>query len=228
MRWSLLMCISLILGAGLGLHAQEVPKTPSTLEKDAKGWLDLFPGKDLKGWRRVPIPPDVKLDARNPWSVDAKNKVLVCDGVGIKEMFLFDKPFTNGVFHVEWRFQKTKDQFGYNGGIYVRAAKDATAWVQAQVAHLEKPPLVADLFADVPKNGKAERVIVTGTGHKYMRPVGEWNSCEVTCKGKSIQVWLNGHVVTMWNDCPLAQGHVGLQAEFYYLEFRTLKFKEQP
>ena len=28
--------------------------------------------------------------------------------------------------------------------------------------------------------------------------------------------------------CPLAKGHVGLQAEFFVIEFRNLKFKPLP
>ena len=60
----------------------------SALESDPAGWTDLMPGKDLKGWKRIPLPPDEKLNAKNPWSVDETGKILICDGVGIKEMLL--------------------------------------------------------------------------------------------------------------------------------------------
>jgi hypothetical protein len=202
------------------------PKSvPSALESDPKGWLDLFNGKDLKGWKRMFLAPDDKLNAKNPWSVDAKNGVLVCDGVGIKEMLLHESQRDDGVFHVEWRFKKTKDTVGYNSGVYVRSGGDGKHWVQAQVAMLEKPPLVADLFGDIRVDGAVKRVHIPGTGHKHVRPVGDWNTMEVTCKGKNISVWLNGAVVTTWTDCPVARGHVGMQAEFYFIEFKNLKFK---
>ena len=39
-------------------------------------------------------------------------------------------------------------------------------------------------------------------------------------------VWVNGAVTTAWDDCPVPKGHVGLQAEFFEIEFRSLKYKE--
>ena len=32
-------------------------------------------------------------------------------------------------------------------------------------------------------------------------------------------------VTTTWNECQVPTGHVGLQAEYYYIEFKNLKFK---
>src|SRR5688500_4333815 len=79
----------------------------SALESDPAGWVDLLPaGKDLEGWTRVVLPPDEKLNAKNPWSLTPDGNVLVCDGVGVKEMLLHDREQTDGVFHVEWRFRK--------------------------------------------------------------------------------------------------------------------------
>ena len=91
-------------------------------------WQDLFPGKDLAGWKRVPLAPDTKLNEKNAWSIDAKNKVLLCDGVGVKEMLLYDKEFGDGVFHVEWRFRKVEGDPVYNSGIYVRSKSDGLTW----------------------------------------------------------------------------------------------------
>jgi len=166
---------------------------------------------------------------RNPWSIDAEKKLLLCDGRDkIKEMLLYEKPFTDGVFHVEWRFRPTEDKVGYNGGVYVRSLMDGKSWLQAQVAILDKPPFVGDLFADVPVDGKPQRVIKSGSGPKHMKAIGEWNAMEVSAQGKKIEVSLNGHKVTTWDDYPVAKGHVGLQAEFYFVEYRNLKFKVTP
>ncbi len=222
--FGLLLSLWVLLGPSVGA---DEPKSParSALETDPKGWMDLFNGKDLKGWKRVPIAPDDKLNAKNPWAVDDKKGLLLCDGVGVKEMLLHETPRSDGIFHVEWRFRKTKDKVGYNGGVYVRTASDGKVWLQAQVAHLEKPPLVADLFGDMLVGGKLQRVQINGSGHKRVRPIGDWNTYEITCQGKSVTVWLNGAVVTTWNDCQVPAGHVGLQAEFFFLEFKNLKFK---
>jgi hypothetical protein len=201
-------------------------ESKSALESDPKGWVELLSGKDLKDWKRVPIPPDVKLADKNPWSLDADTKVLHCDGVGIKEMYLHQTEHGDGIFHIEWRFKKVEGKTGYNSGVYVRGSPDGKVWHQAQVAFIDKPPLVADLFGETLVSGQPKHFQVLGTGHKHAKGPGEWNTYEITCKGKTVSVWLNGHVVTTWNECEVPKGLVGMQAEFFYIEFRNLKFKD--
>ncbi len=225
MRWPLVVCLcgtaALVLCLGDPSAAAD---GKSALESDPKGWDDLFPAKDLKGWKRVVLPPDEKLNPKNPWSVDVENKLLLCDGVGVKEMFLQETERGDGIFHVEWRFRKS-DKTGYNSGVYVRSSADGKVWHQAQVAFLEKPPLVADLFGETLVDGKVQKFQQLGTGHKHAHGPGEWNTYEITCKGKTISVWLNGAVVTTWNECMVPRGLVGMQAEFFFIEFRNIKFK---
>jgi hypothetical protein len=193
--------------------------------ESAEGWVDLLPGKNLKGWRRVPIAPDTKLAAKNPWRVDEAGRMLRCDGVGVKEMLLNETEFKDGTFHVEWRFRKVADKHDYNSGIYVRTAMDGKVWHQAQVAHLEKRPLLGDLFGETLKDGKPHKLLIEGRGEKLARPPGEWNTYDITCAGPRVTVAVNGQAATTWTDCAVLRGHVGLQAEFFFIEFRSLKFK---
>ena len=193
--------------------------------EDTKGWVDLLPGPDLKGWKRVPIAPDTTLNPKNAWSVDAASRTLRCDGVGVKEMLLYDTPFADGTFHVEWRFRPVEGKTDYNSGIYIRTARDGSAWHQAQVAHPEKPPRLGDLFGETRADGKPQKFLVEGTGAKHARPPGEWNSYDITCRGPRITVAVNGQPATTWDACPIPRGHVGLQAEFFYIEFKNLKFR---
>jgi hypothetical protein len=213
----------LILGVS-GLAGCLLAADP-TGKADARGWVDLLPGKDLQGWKRVPIAPDTRLNPKNPWSVDTESKTLLCDGVGVKEMLLFQKEFTDGVFHVEWRFRKVKDKDDYNSGVYVRTALDGSVWHQAQVAHLPKPPRLGDLFGQTLKDGKPASFLVEGRGATLARPPGECNSYDITCRGPKVTVAVNGKEATAWDDCPVARGHVGLQAEFFFIEFRNLRFR---
>lgn len=210
-------CIALAILASLALlgHAAD------------DGWIELFNGKDLTGWKRVALDPDFKLGAKNPWSVDAKNKLLLCDGVDVKEMLLHEKPFKDGVFHLEWRFRKVEGKdAGYNSGAYVRSKMDGKVWLQTQIAHLEKPPFVADVFGDLPQNDETKRVIIQGDGRKHVNPVGDWNTFDITCQGPEIVVRLNGTKVTEMNNCPWRDGHVGMQAEFFFIEFKNIRFKQ--
>ena len=79
------------------------------------------------------------------------------------------------------------------------------------------------LFA-VPAPG-AERATLLSKPPSRAKPVGEWNVYEITCKGKKISVWVNGAVTVTWDACQAPKGHLGLQVEFFDLEFRNLKFK---
>jgi hypothetical protein len=192
---------------------------------DTPRWVDLFPGKDLQGWKRVPIAPDTKLNAKNPWKVDEPGKILQCDGVGVKEMLLNEKEQKDGIFHVEWRFRKVADRNDYNGGVYVRSSLDGKIWHQAQVAHLKKAPRMADLFGDTLVDGQSKHFVAEGEGTKLVHPPGEWNTYDITCTGPTITVSVNGALATTWKDCQVLQGHVGLQAEYFYIEFKNLKYQ---
>ena len=93
----------------------------------------MLTSKDLKDWKRVSIPPNTPLKEKNPWSVAADGMTLICDGVGIHEMLLFNQEFGDGIFHVEWKFKKTMDGAKYNSGVFVRTSADGAIWHQAQV-----------------------------------------------------------------------------------------------
>src|SRR6266849_2564231 len=85
------------LFAILLLPSAAVPQeSKSALELDPAGWIDLLATKDLKSWKRVAIPPGSQLNSKNPWSVDPATNNLICDGVGIHEMLLYNEEFADG------------------------------------------------------------------------------------------------------------------------------------
>ncbi len=73
-RHFLLWLLAVVFLANWNFPVQAQEK-PSALQADPKGWLDIFPGKGLQGWKRVAIAPETKLDPRQPWSIDASGKV---------------------------------------------------------------------------------------------------------------------------------------------------------
>ena len=196
--------------------------TKSALEADPAGWVDILPGKDLQGWKRVPIPPGGKLSAKNPWTVEEATKTVICDGVGVHEMLLYDKELANFIFHVEWRFKKLDNGKGYNSGVYARNSADGKIWHQAQVGSRN----VGFLFGDTLVDGQIKRVRIGGTSPQRGNEAGEWNVYEITCQGPTMTLWINGHVTAEWKECQVPKGHVGLEAEGYYNEFKNLKLKE--
>ena len=59
-----------------------------------------------------------------------------------------------------------------------------------------------------------------------MKPAGQWNTLEMTARGKTLTLWVNGAVTCQFGDCGLEKGRVGLEGEGYRIEFRNLKVKE--
>lgn len=195
----------------------------SALERDSKGWQDLTPDNKLTGWKRIPLGPKKKLVEKSPWVV--KGNKLICNRPGVWEMLLMDKEFSDGIFHIEWRFKKVKGEPQYNSGVYVRTSGNGSIWHQVQVAHVDKAPRLADIFGDTLVEDTFKRVIVESEGHKRANPPGEWNTYEITCKGNTVSVWINGATTSTWKYCPLKKGHLGVQSEHFVIEFRNMKFK---
>lgn len=199
--------------------AKTAAAASSIIDKAApKSFENLMPDEKLTGFRRVPLDP---LAEKPVWQV--KDGVLVIDGVGAKEMLLTEREFADGVLRVEWRFRPAEGASPvYNGGVYVRTPLDGKSWVQLQVAHVDKPPVVGDLIAQVPAS--SERINVFQAGASPAKPIGEWNTYEVSALGKVLELSVNGQLTAVWPDCPMPSGHVGLQAEGAVIEVRKLEF----
>ena len=137
-------------------------------------------------------------------------------------MFLCNREFGDGIFHVEWRFEKVEGANGYNSGVFVRNSPDGQVWHQAQVVNQQ----VGYLFGATLKGGKLVSFNIDDKVPRRGKPAGEWNTYELACKGKEVTLWINGGVTAAWTDCEVPRGLVGLEAEGWSIEFRNVKFKE--
>jgi hypothetical protein len=187
---------------------------------DDRGWIDIQPAPDLKGWTRVPIPETNHL-GRAQWHVDRAAGVLVCDGDGGHDMLRFDEELTNCTFHVEFRFSPASGaKAGYNSGVFIRNSADGRIWHQAQLT-----PDGGFLFGMTPVEGRLKWVKLP-PAEERMKPAGEWNTMDLTARGETLSVWLNGAVTCTWTNCAVPKGYIALEAEGHRVEFRNLKLKE--
>jgi hypothetical protein len=195
------------------------------------GWVDLFPSKDLKGWKRYPLDLTQPLASKAVYRVSDDGKLLIVDAVGgIKEVLVNDEERGDGIFHVEWRWGKEQgEKPNLNGGIYLRSAANGTTWIQAQVAHAQpKGPVVGDLIGMWLVDGKPTRTDKMQAGPSREAPMGDWNTYDITCRGPRISLSVNGAETVVWEDFPILRGHLGIQAEFGNYEIRALKWKPLP
>ena len=199
----------------------------ASADETPEGWIDLFatagPDSQLGGWTRLTIPPGGKVDPKSQWSFDPATKILTCNGDGGHEWLRFDKPFSDFIYHVEWRFVPvTSGKKGYNSGIYVRNSADATIWHQGQTGNGP----AGFLFGETMVKGQKKRLNFQKDDQaKNVKPAGEWNTFEVSCRGKEVVLTTNGKEANRWADCEVPSGHVGLEAEGYRVEFRNVRLK---
>jgi hypothetical protein len=188
-------------------------EAPSLLESDPAGWESVQPGPDLAGWTRGAWPATAGLGPQQ-WSVDPATGHLVCDGQGGHEWLRYDREVGDAVLRVEWRFLPVEGAEKYNSGILARTAADLSTWHQAQAGSRGFLFGLVEPTRRITQEPAAERV----------RPAGQWNVYEVTARGGTLTLWVNGAVT---NEIPVrvARGHFGLEAEGWRIEFRRLALK---
>src|SRR5262245_40825882 len=221
---SRLMVLVVLMGPAARPAMSDEAETPSALERDPTGWTDLLAaaGPKLEGWTRGTLRSTDKLNPRSQWSLDTATGHLVCEGNGGHEWLRWDKPIGDGIFHVEWRFTPIEGRPRYNSGIYARNSADARIWHQAQTGNASG----GYPFGDTEVDGKLQRINLSRQQKaSRVKPAGEWNTFEITCKGKEVTLWVNGAITNRWPDCQVPRGYVGVEAEGYRIEFRNVKLK---
>jgi hypothetical protein len=215
--------LAMLLAAAVagGARAGSAAETPSAMEADPQGWIDILPTADLEGWQRVPVPPTGKL-GRAQWHVDGDAKLLVCDGDGGHDMLLCEQAFGDAIFHFEFRYVPVEGKSGYNSGAYVRNSEDGAIWHQAQFGDASG----GYLFGETPAAGKRKFFsLAESVTDSRVKPVGQWNTLEITAEGPALTLWVNGAVTCRFDGCGQEKGRVGLEGEGYRIEFRNLKVK---
>jgi len=105
----------------------------------------------------------------------------------------------------------------------VRNSADGKIWHQAQVGSGN----VGFLFGDTLVDGKVKREKIAALkGPQRGKEAGEWNTYEITFKGKTMTLWINGFITAEWDKCEVPKGYIGMEAEGYYIEFKNLKLKD--
>ena len=175
-----------------GPAAPDQKSEPSALEKDSQGWIDMLSGggAELEGWAREPLPAS-ELSEKSQWSFDPATKHLICQGDGGHEWLRLDQVLTDYILHVEWRFTPVPGKKGYNSGVFVRTSSDAKMWHQAQCGDASGGYLFGETLATYAvKSFNLQKEVAD----QRVKAAGEWNTYELTCKGRVVTLWVNGAV----------------------------------
>lgn len=243
--------LAFLLGAGLvapvplsGQAAQKSAADASKLnqltpEEQRSGWVLLFDGHDLDGWRGYK-----KADASGTrWKVENGLLTLPAndgkDTLGARDIISRD---TFDQFELTWEWRISK---GGNSGVkyFVLEDRDAAIGHEYQMIDDERHP-----DAKIgPKRQTAAFYDVLAASDRPLKPAGEFNASRVIVKGHTVEHWLNGKRVLQYQlDSPalraaiaqskfkgierfgkLQNGHILLQDHGDQVWFRNIKIKRE-
>jgi hypothetical protein len=195
----------------------------SAADKEDEGFVALFNGKDLKGFKTILA--DANADPGKTWTV--QDDFLLCTG-NPNGYFYTDKSYKNYVLRYDWRYKRPADltdesKFLGNSGCLVHIQEPHKVWpkcVEVQGMNRDHGKL---LFLQCKK---IDENFDRAAKDKATKPVGEWNTTEITCAADgSISAKINGTPVSS-GKCDLTEGQIGWQSEGAEIHFRNIKIKE--
>jgi hypothetical protein len=185
----------------------------------------LFDGHDLSGWTYHLDDPKAKME--QVWSV--KDGVLHCTGKPVGYLITMKNDFANYVLTLEWRWPEK----GGNNGVLVHVTKPGALGVWPKCFEVQLQSGEAGDFWVIGTTLEIENPAgrVEDRRHKNLtdgseKPLGEWNSMEITCKGDEITVKVNGEVVNHATKLSQAKGAIALQSEGTPIEYRNIKLRK--
>ena len=118
---------------------------------------------------------------------------------------------------MEWRFVPLAGGKGYNSGLMFRNSKDGKVWHQVQTGDKSGGYLFGETTGATQRFNAAAK-----SPGGNVKPAGEWNVQDITCKGNTISLRTNGEDTVTWDGCKQPKGYFGLEAEGFTIEFRNL------
>lgn len=183
----------------------------------------LFNGKNLDGWT---------IHTEDS-SINPTDFFYVKDGfietVGVPLGYLRTiKEYSNYTLHVEWRYPENPT----NSGVFVHTSGPDVIFpnhFQGQLKHgnvgdfiVQGEGLNATVGDSVYYSTPDDKPVVPKEHESNEKPVGEWNNYDITCKGSTIELRVNGLLQNTATNCSVTKGGIGLQAEGSKIQFRNL------
>src|SRR5437667_5641397 len=198
---------------------------------DAGGFVPLFNGRDLTGWRNANCAPET-------WTV--RDGMIHCTGVPTGAMRT-ERQYENFILELDWRHLTS----GGNSGVFIWGSPIAAPGVPF-LRGIEVQ--VLDHGFNVP--GKNEWYTTHGDVFPIhgatMEPFGrhngqrsfpsderskgtpEWNHYRIVCTNGVLRLSVNGKEVSGGEDCNYRKGYLALESEGAPVEFRNIRIKELP
>ena len=181
---------------------------------------DLFNGRDLAGWTYITLPTTMDIASVCTARADG---VIAATGKPVG-FIATTATYHNYRLHAEWRWSGKPG----NGGVllHISSGPKDRAWpmcFQVQTKHGaagDLLPMAGAAFAEPltsAPGATAARIRISTDSEK---PAGEWNTCDLTCRGDTIEVVINGVLQNRVTGISVQEGKIGFQFEGTPFELR--------
>jgi hypothetical protein len=76
--------------------------------------------------------------------------------------------------------------------------------------------------SDMNERSDKSKIMVAKKTESNEKPVGQWNTMEVICRGNTIEVYINGTLQNQATGVSVSKGSICLQSEGKDVEFRNI------
>ena len=189
--------------------------------------ITLLEGRDLAGWEFVTTPAAA---LETICKVGAEGTIAI---VGKPVGYLATKTsYENYRLHAEWRWPTTAAK-NSNGGVLVHITSgpaNGTPWPVCLQMQLKLTragdllPMHEAKFAEKLSTAPGARTPqLDRLAADSEKPLGEWNTCDIVCRGGSLEVTINGVRQNKITQCTPAAGRIGFQLEGAPFELRNVR-----
>ena len=232
---------SMILLAGIFTTSCKQADNKLTEQEAADGWLLLFDGNTLNGWR------DFKGEGVNaPWIVEKGTLASLGEGSDSTGYIVTEKEYGNFILTFDWKISE-----GGNSGVLYHVVERP----EYKVPYVTGPEYqIVDDFGfpaeleEWQKAGADYAMYTCDNEKKQLNKAGKWNTSKIVFDNGKVEHWLNGQKVLgfeawsddwfehrsggKWDFAPeygLARsGHFALQDHGDRVWYKNIKLKELP
>ncbi|HEY8993402.1 MAG TPA: DUF1080 domain-containing protein [Lacunisphaera sp.] len=182
----------------------------------------LFNDRDLAGWEFVGTP---STDIATVCTV-RPDGVIAATGTPVG-FIAITTTHANYRLHAEWRWSGKPG----NGGVllHISSGPKDRAWPLCYQVQLKNKavgdflPMAGATFAEpLTSAPNAATPLKAHVAPDSEKPAREWNSCDIICRGDTIEVMINGIEQNRVTQCSLNKGSVGFQFEGAPFELRQV------
>ena len=199
-----------------GCSGQKTPEVTESAIIYPNSKLLLWNGSDMAGLKLVL--EDSTADPLQTWSV--RDSVLYCTGVPAG-YFRTEKSYGQYRLHVEWRWPEEPG----NSGVLLHMQEPDKVWpksIEAQLMAENAGDFWVIDGAEINEHTDQSTRRVIKLKDSSEKPVGEWNSYDITCKADSIVVMVNGVLQNLGSGATVTSGKICFQSEGKPIEFRNI------